>query len=46
MNQVHNDRKVKQCDRTTDVCIKIVLSYHWQYSLFSESTSVVDLWDQ
>ena len=37
MNQVHNDRKVKQCDQTTDVCIKIVLSYHWQFSLFSDS---------
>ena len=24
----------------------IVLNYHWQYSLFSESTSIVDLLDQ
>ena len=46
MNQVHKDHKDEQCDRTTDVCIKIVLSYHWQYSLFSESTSIVDLLDQ
>ena len=46
MNQVHNDRKDEQCDWTTDVCIKIVLSYHWQYSLFSESNSIVDLLDQ
>ena len=28
--------KDEQCCQTADVCIKIVSSYHWQYSLFSK----------
>ena len=31
-----NDRKNERLSQTADVCIKIILSYRWLYSLFSD----------
>ena len=39
MTPVHKWLNDKQSCQKADVCIKIVSSYHWQYSLFSDLSS-------
>ena len=33
----------EQCSQTANVCIKIVSSYHWQFSRFSDSYSSIEM---